>query len=278
MKRVASIQDVSCLGKCSQTIALPVISAMGIETSIIPTAVLSTHTMFSGFTFTDLFSDIRPIMDHWKSQDIHFDGILTGYLGTVKHIDIISDFYDEFTDEGTLRIVDPVFADNGKMYPGFDDEYAKAVTSLCAKADYIVPNITEAAIMAGVPYKTDYDRPYIDNIINRLAELGASNIIVTSVMRGKENGIIARLADGSTFEYFRPHIDAAFHGTGDLYTSALTGALLRDISPEESIKLAVDYTTLTLAKTLENESHNWYGVDFEETIPELIKMLEKAAS
>jgi pyridoxine kinase len=276
MKRIVSIQDVSCLGKCSQTIALPVISAMGIETSIIPTAVLSTHTMFEGFTFTDLFSDIRPIMDHWKSQDIHFDGIVTGYLGTVKHIDIIADFYDEFSVDGTLKIVDPVFADNGKMYPGFDDEYAKAVASLCAKADYIVPNITEAAIMAGVPYKTDYDAAYINDIIDKLAGSGAKNIIVTSVRRGDENGIIARLADGSSYEYFRPHIDAAFHGTGDLYTSALTGALLRGIDPKKSISLAVDYTRLTLAKTLENETHNWYGVDFEETIPELIKMIDEA--
>ena len=274
MKRIASIQDISCIGKCSQTIALPVISSMGIEVSVIPTAVLSTHTMFPGFTFNDLYEDIHNIMEHWKTLNIHFDGILTGYLGTTKHIKLISDFYDEFASDDTLTIVDPVFADNGKMYAGFDDEYAKAVTSLCCKAEYILPNITEAAIMAGMPYRTAYDSAYIDEILDRLTEVGASNIIITSIIRGNDNGIIAKLKDGSTFEYFRPHIDSVFHGTGDLFASTFTGALLHEgYNLEKAVKLAVDYTALTLEATLRNERHNWYGVDFESTIPELIRML-----
>lgn len=276
MKRIASIQDISCIGKCSQTIALPIISAMGIEVSVIPTAVLSTHTMFPGFTFEDLYNNIRPVMEHWKTLDIHFDGILTGYLGTRSHIALIADFYDEFASDDTLTIVDPVFADNGKMYAGFDDEYAKAVTSLCNRARYIVPNITEAAIMAGVPYKTNYDALYIKDILDRLADTGASNIIITSILRGDENGIVARLADGSTFEYFRPHINSVFHGTGDLFSSTLTGALLHDdYTLYKAVKLAVDYTALTLEATIRNKTHNWYGVDFESTIPELIRMLNE---
>ena len=274
MKRIVSIQDISCIGKCSQTIALPVISAMGIEVSVIPTAVLSTHTMFPGFTFNDLYGDIRNIMDHWKTLDIHFDGILTGYLGTTKHIQLISDFYDEFATDDTLTIVDPVFADNGKMYAGFDEAYARAVTSLCRKAAYIIPNITEAAIMAGVPYRTTYNASYVNDILDRLSDTGASNIIITSIIRGKENGIAARLEDGSTFEYFRPHIDSIFHGTGDLFASTLTGALLHDgYNLEKAVRLAVDYTSVTLEATLKNKTHNWYGVDFECTIPELIRML-----
>ncbi len=275
MKKLISIQDVSCLGKCSQTIALPIISAMGIETAIIPTAVLSTHTMFPGFTFTDLSSDMPNIVSHWKSLDIYFDAILTGYLGTVNHIQMISDFYDKFADESTLTIADPVFADNGKMYPSFNKEYADAVTSLCSKARYIVPNITEAAIMADMPYIDKYDRSYINEILDRLSDKGASNIIITSIRRDNENGIVSRFSDGSDFEYFKPHIDTQFHGTGDLFASTFAGALLNGLSVSDAAALAVDYTAHTLHVTLENKSHSWYGVDFETTIPWLLKRLGK---
>lgn len=275
MKRLISIQDVSCIGKCSQTIALPIISAMGIETSIIPTAVLSAHTMFEGFTFKDLSDEIPDISAHWKSLGIHFDAILTGYLGTTKHIKMIFDFYKSFADTNTLTIVDPVFADNGKMYAGFDEEYANAVASLCKTAGYIVPNITEAAIMAGLPYKASYDEAYINKILDRLGNAGAGNIIITSIRRGNENGIVARLSDGTHFEYFKPHIDATFHGTGDLFTSTFSGALLNDFSVIDAAKIAVDYTAHTLLATIKNKTHNWYGVDFEETIPKLLKMTGK---
>lgn len=273
MKRLVSIQDISCIGKCSQTIALPLISAMGIETSIIPTAVLSAHTMFPGFTFTDLSASIPEIISHWKSLNLHFDAILTGYLGTTRHIDMIFDFYEQFAEDSTLTIVDPVFADNGKMYAGFDEEYAHAITSLCKKADYIVPNITEAAIMAELPYRKDYDASYINEILDRLSAFGASNIIITSIRRKNENGIIARLSCGTAFEYFKPHIDAAFHGTGDLFASAFAGALLNNYSAYDAARLAVDYTAYTLNVTQNNKTHNWYGIDFEQTIPWLIDRL-----
>lgn len=275
MKRLISIQDISCLGKCSQTIALPIISAMGIETTIIPTAVLSTHTMFPGFTFTDLSSDMPDIVAHWKSLDVHFDAILTGYLGTVSHIQMIHDFYNDFADKDTLTIVDPVFADNGKMYPIFNKEYAEAVTTLCSKARYIVPNITEASIMADMPYKENYDYSYINEILDTLSDKGASNIIITSIRRDDENGIIARFSDGSDFEYFKPHIDSQFHGTGDLFASTFAGALLNGFAASDAVTIAVDYTAHTLLKTLENKSHSWYGVDFETTIPWLLKRLGK---
>lgn len=273
MKRLVSIQDISCIGKCSQTIALPLISAMGIETSIIPTAVLSAHTMFPGFTFCDLSDSIPEIISHWKSLNLHFDAILTGYLGTTRHINMILDFYEQFAEENTLTIVDPVFADNGKMYAGFDNEYAHAVTSLCKKAGYIVPNITEAAIMSGLPYREGFDASYINEILDRLSAFGASNIIITSIRRGNENGIIARLSNGTDFEYFKPHIDATFHGTGDLFTSTFAGALLNNYSAYDAARLAVDYTAYTLGVTQNNKTHNWYGIDFEETIPWLIKKL-----
>lgn len=273
MKRLVSIQDISCIGKCSQTIALPVISAMGIETSIIPTAVLSAHTMFPGFTFKDLSDNITPIMEHWKTLDIHFDAVLSGYLGNINHINMLLDFYDKFAYDNTLTIADPVFADNGKIYPGFDEEYAKAIGLIAGKARYILPNITEAAFMAGLEYRTGYDMDYISRILDNLVSAGASNIIITSVIRGNENGIVARFEDGSIFEYFKPDIKGVFHGTGDLFASTFAGALLNGFSAEKAAGIAVEYTSYTLEVTLENKTHNWYGIDFETTIPYLLRLI-----
>lgn len=273
MKRVVSIQDISCVGKCSQTIALPIISAMGIETSVIPTAVLSTHTMFPDFTFKDLSDQIRPISRHWKQQNICFDAILSGYLGSIDQIDLILEFYDQFKTEDTITVIDPVFADNGRMYPGFDSEYAKAMSSLCSKADYIVPNITEAAFMAGIPYKSDYDAGYSNELLNILSEKGSKNIIITSIINNNKNGIVARMADGTYLSCFRDNINVNFHGTGDVFASTFTGALVRGFTVSEAVEIAVDYTTETLHATLADNAHSWYGVNFETTIPYLLRRI-----
>ena len=154
MKRILTIQDISCIGKCSLTVALPIISALGVETAILPTAVLSTHTMFNNFTFHDLTDEIVPITKHWKEENLDFDIIYTGYLGSARQIDLVADLFDEFKTENNLTIVDPVMADNGKLYPGFDEAYATQMTSLCAKADIIIPNITEASYLTGKSCRT----------------------------------------------------------------------------------------------------------------------------
>ena len=161
MKRILTIQDISCFGKCSITIALPVISAMGVETTILPTAVLSTHTMFKGFTVKDLTDQLRPITAHWKAEGIHFDAIYTGYLGSAEEIEISREIFRTFREDGTLVFIDPVMADNGKMYPAFDENYARLNAGLCAEADIIVPNITEACFMTDTEYKEVYDEAYI---------------------------------------------------------------------------------------------------------------------
>ena len=150
LKRAAAIHDISGFGKCSLTVALPIISAMGIEVSVIPTAVLSTHTGgFTGFTYRDLTGDMRPIAEHWNSLGIKFDAIYSGFLGSVEQIDIVTDFIDDFKEKDTVVLVDPAMADGGKMYTVFDMDFAKQMTRLCAKADIIVPNFTEAAFMLG---------------------------------------------------------------------------------------------------------------------------------
>ena len=161
MKKVVTMQDISCVGKCSITAAFPVISAMGVETALIPTAVLSTHTMFQGFTFCDLTKEIRPIMDHWEKEQFRFDGIYTGYLGSFEQLDIASELFERFGRDGFI-LVDPAMADNGKLYYGFDQKFADEMAKLCGKADYICPNLTEASFMLRKEYCGDnYDEAYV---------------------------------------------------------------------------------------------------------------------
>ena len=168
MKRIVTIQDISCVGKCSLTVALPIISAMGIETSIIPTAVLSTHTVFNNFTFKDLTDQIEPISNHWKEEKFNFDAIYTGYLGSKEQVNVISKFFDDFKSESNFIFVDPAMADNGKLYPSFNDEFVEEMKKLCSKADIISPNLTEAAMLTGREYKNEYNFDYIKDIAKAL--------------------------------------------------------------------------------------------------------------
>ena len=181
MKRILTIQDISCLGKCSLTVALPIISACGVEASILPTAVLSTHTMFKDFTFTDLTNDMAPITDHWKQNNLGFDALYTGYLGSKEQINIVADIFDKFKTDDNIILIDPVMADNGKLYPGFTQEFAFDMAKLCAKADVIVPNMTETSFMLGIPYVTEYDEDYIKDVLKKLVGLGAKTAILTGV-------------------------------------------------------------------------------------------------
>ena len=277
MKKVLTIQDISCLGKCSTTVALPIISAMGVETVILPTAVLSTHTMFKNFTVKDLMDQLVPITDHWKAEGVKFDAIYTGYLGSAEEIEIVKKIFDEFKTEDTLIFIDPVMADNGKLYPAFDEAYAKENAVLCGKADIIVPNITEACFMTDTEYKEVYDEEYVKTLLGKLAKLGAKKVVLTGVSLSEgKTGVYGY--DTETDQYFthqNDRVDAMFHGTGDIFASVSVGALTRGLSLDQAFKLAADYTADTIKTTIENPEKPWYGVDFETTIPELVTELGK---
>ena len=275
MKRVLTIQDISCLGKCSLTIALPVISALGVETVILPTAVLSTHTMFKNFTVRDLTEDLIPITDHWKKENVKFDAIYTGYLGSAEEIDIAKRIFKEFRTDDTLVFIDPVMADNGKLYSAFDMEYAKLNASLCAEADIIVPNITEACFMTGMEYKEIYDESYIKELMTGLVRLGSKMAVITgvSLSPGKTGVYGYDKVNDKYFVYQNDRVDATYHGTGDLFSSIAVGAIMRGLSVEDAFKLAADHTAKTIRETLKNPAEPWYGVDFEATMPDLIKAL-----
>lgn len=275
MKRIVTIQDISCVGKCSLTVALPIISAMGVECAIVPTAVLSTHTMFNGFTFKDLTDEIIPIAEHWQKENIGFDSVYTGYLGSFEQINIVSDFFDRFKTDDNIIFIDPVMADNGKLYPGFDEKFAKAMAKLCAKADVIVPNLTEACFMTDSEYNVDGDKDYIINIINKLAALGAKKVVLTGVSfeKGKTGFVGMDSKTGEIFSYSHDKVDASYHGTGDVFSSTAVGALMRGYELPEALKIAADYTVDCIKTTIKNGKINWYGVDFEEAMPRLVEKL-----
>ena len=277
MKRILTIQDISCLGKCSITVALPVISAMGIETVILPTAVLSTHTMFQGFTVKDLTDQLMPITEHWKKEKVHFDAIYTGYLGSAEEIEITKKIFAEFGGDDTLIFIDPVMADNGKLYPAFDEAYAKLNAGLCGCADIIVPNITEACFMTDTEYRTEYDEAYILGLLDKLAALGAKTVVLTgvSLAPGKTGVYGLDTVTGETFRYQNNKIDAAFHGTGDIFASVSVGAVMRGLSLHDAFKVAADYTAKTIEVTMTNPAKPWYGVDFEATLPSLMETLKE---
>ena len=274
MKRVLTIQDISCLGKCSLTIALPVISALGSETVILPTAVLSTHTMFKNFTCKDLSDQIEPIEKHWLSENVKFDCIYTGYLGTIGQIDMMKTLFKNFKTENTTIIVDPVMADNGKLYPAFNMDYVKKNAELCAAADIIVPNITEAAFMTGMAYKETYDESYIKEMLARLNDLGAGISVLTgvSLSPGKTGVMGYERATGDYYVYQNDRVNAAYHGTGDLFSSTVVGEIMKGKNWRDAMRIAADYTAHTIEVTLQSPDEPWYGVDFETTLPELIAM------
>lgn len=274
MKKVLTVQDISCLGKCSLTIALPVISALGSETVILPTAVLSTHTMFKNFTCKDLSDQIEPITAHWKSEGVKFDAIYTGYLGTIEQIDMIKRIFRDFRGENTVIFVDPVMADNGKLYPAFDMDYVKKNAELCAGADIVVPNITEASLMTGMDYREEYGVDYIKELLRRMNDLGARVNVITGVSleKGKTGVMGFDRESGEYYVYQNDRVDAVYHGTGDLFSSACVGEIMKGRDWRDAMRIAADYTARTIEVTLESADKPWYGVDFEATLPELIAM------
>lgn len=271
-KRALTIQDISCVGQCSLTVALPIISACGIETSVLPSAVLSTHTAgFTGFTCRDLTDDMPGICAHWKKEGLTFDGIYTGYLGSAKQIGYVKDIITATAAEGCLVVIDPAMADNGKLYPAFDMEYVAEMRKLCAEADYLLPNITEACFLTGIEYRTQYDRAYIGELLEKLCALGAKNVILTGVSYAEGRTGVVVYERGEERYYEHTQIAGGIHGTGDIYASAFVGAKLRGKTAYEAAQIAADYVVECILESRKDSSHT-YGARFE---PVLAKLIEK---
>lgn len=276
MKRVVSIQDFSCVGKCSLTVALPVISAMGVECAAIPTAVLSAHTAFPGFTCADLSGQLAPIAAHWKKLGLRFDTIYTGYLASRQQAELVCRFLDEFGGANTLIFVDPAMADNGALYPSVSPDFPAQMAKLCARADVIVPNLTEACLLTGTEFRTAYDEAYLRTLLNRLLKLGAKRAVITGIrFEEDEIGVVAADGSGAVFSCAARQRGGAFCGTGDLFASACVGAMTAGRTLEQALAIAVDYTAECIRLTMENPEANWYGLEFERATAYLLRRMEQ---
>ena len=274
MKRIMTIQDISCIGKCSLTVALPIISALGIETAIVPTAILSTHTQFKGMTFRDLTDDMDPIKEHWKKEGFRFQAIYTGYLGSERQIEIVRDYVKEFKEDDTKVIIDPVMADNGKLYSGFDENFPKKMATLCSLADVILPNLSEAALLLGVSYPGEDAAPSeTKKLLKGLAKLCNGIVVITGVTI--EDGTFGFMGldvkSGKFFSYGQPLVPFRSHGTGDIFASTFTGALIRGASTYDALRLAADYVRACIKNTYEDPDRVNYAVNFEAELPWLIR-------
>lgn len=277
-KRIVTIQDISCFGRCSLTVALPIISAAGIEACCIPTAVLSTHTGgFTGFTYRDLTDEVKPVSDHWASLGLDFDAVYTGYLGSFEQIALVSDFFDRFGKDGCIVMVDPVMADNGRLYGGFSPDFPAGMAKLCGKADLLVPNLTEAAFMLGEEFRGEnYDRDYIEGLVRRLAGLGPSMVVLTGISfeAGRLGAASYDAASDCVSYYFNERIEGYFHGTGDVFASALLAAVMNKRTIADAAKIAVDYTLEAIKRTRDAGTEPRCGVNFEQSLPSLLQSLE----
>jgi len=272
-KKILTIQDISCVGQCSLTVALPILSACNLETCILPSAVLSTHTAgFHGFTFRDLTDDMPEIQAHWKKENIKFKAIYTGYLGSVKQVGYVQDILNTMGTDDCVRIVDPAMADNGMLYSIFNDEYVAAMRGLCASADILLPNITEACFLADMEYRETYDRSYIEELLDKLSKLGVHTIVLTGVGYAPEKTGVIVYENGAIRYYEHNKVSKGCHGTGDIYASAFTGALMNDKDIFDAAKIAADYTVKCIINTKDDPDH-WYGAKFETALRDLMDML-----
>ena len=274
-KRILTIQDASCVGQCSLTVALPVLSACGVEASVLPSALLSTHTSgFTGFTVLDLSDEFPKIIEHWKKEGITFDGVYTGYI-LEKQMGYIDTICREL-NRGP-KIIDPVMADHGSFYYGFDEKFAAKMADLCRGADVILPNLTEAAFLLGEECRlSGYDYDYIEGLCRRLKDtLDVGCVILTGVsFADDELGVC--VFENSTFHYyFSEKIARNFHGTGDIYSSTFVGAYMRGKSAFDAAKIAVDYTVQAIKLTVDHADIHPYGVFFESAVPYLVELLNE---
>lgn len=270
-KRILTIQDISCVGQCSMTVALPILSACGHETCILPTALLSTHTGGFGKPAVAHFGEMLPeIRKHWQENNITFDAILVGYLGSVQAVEAAESILEDMLTPGGISIVDPAMADHGKRYSGLTEEYAKAMQNLCRKADIILPNITEATMFTGLPYRDDPEESYIREL---LGSLNHPCVILTGV--GYEpgmTGVVIREGEQQSY-YAHSKIGKNYHGTGDMFAACFAGARMQGRTLLDAVKIAADFVCAAITETERNPAH-WYGVKFETALPELMRMLE----
>ncbi len=274
MKRIVSIQDISCIGKCSETVALPIISCLGVETAILPTSILSTHTAFKNFTFKSLVDEAKKIIKHWEQENFKFDLIYIGYTGNIEILNLVLEFIDKFKTDNNIVVFDPAMADNGKLYSGIDIGVLEKMKEVCKKADVIKPNLTEAALLLGEKYKEKHSIEDIKEQAKKLLKLGSKNVVITGVENEGKIGVLA--FDGAKYySNFETKYNQSFHGTGDIFTSCLSGCIVQGKPLEQAITIASKFTTECVRLTFGDENSTKHGVKFEQAIPYLLNLFYK---
>lgn len=275
--KILTIQDISCYGQCSITVALPIISAFGIETAVLPSAVLSTHTAgFTDYTFRDLTEDLPAILEHWEKEEIFFDAIYTGYIGSIQQLDYIKEIIKSRLKPGGLVFVDPAMADYGEFYYGFDQDFADKMGELCKLGDYILPNTTEACYILHKPWKADFTKEEMIEIAKELSAFTKRHVILKGDNH-KEDKLGMIVLDKNDPEnpkiVYNDKIDHLSHGTGDVFASAFVGSSINGKSPSCSAKIAGEFTKKAIEETVDDSKHG-YGVKFEKVIPCIQKLLD----
>lgn len=262
--KILTVQDLSCVGQCSLTVALPILSSFGLETAVLPTAILSEHTAFQHFTFLDLAENMKNTLESWKKDGHKFSAIYTGYLGDIRHFDIVGEIIDSCGEEGLFTVIDPAFGDNGKLYPLFDEKYVDGMRKFISRADVVLPNVTEACYLLKREYLTSYTREDILTVLRELSGMGGCNVLLTGF---SENGKIGFAAYDKKTEkaayYLTDYVKGAFHGTGDIFASAFTGAYLNGKPLYEAGKVAAEFVKKAILAT--EDGHD-YGVRFEKVL------------
>ena len=267
--RVLSVQDLSCLGKCSLTVALPVLSAMGCVATPLPTAFLSTHTAFPGPHVRDLTEELLPVCEHWRSIGAEFDAIAVGYLSDPRQADAVAAVLDAFS---AFKVIDPVMGDHGKPYSRITSAHVEAMKQLCVRADVLLPNVTEACLLTGIPYREDGDEDYFRQLLQDLSAFGPKAVILTGVSTAPDKLGFAGLEGDRYFFYQAENIPLRCHGTGDLFAAVCTGGVMSGKSIEDAARLAASFVERVLKNTPEATP---FGVPFEEQLPWLWQSLRQ---
>ena len=274
-KKILTIQDISCYGQCSITVALPIISAFGIETAVLPSAVLSTHTSgFSEYTVRDLTEDLPNIRKHWEKEGIYFDAIYTGFIGSIEQLDYIKDIIDSRLKPDGLVFVDPAMADQGEFYNGFDQEFADKMGELCKLGDYILPNTTEACYILHKEWKEDFTKDEMLDMAEELSKFTKRHVILKGYDNNNQMGMIVLDKEKSSVDIvYNDKIDYITHGSGDVFASTFVGSTISGKSPSTATKIAGELTKKAIEKTISDPTHT-YGVKFEQVIPKIYELLK----
>lgn len=267
MKKVLSIQDLSCMGKCSLTVALPILSAMGHSCSVLPTAVLSTHTGFPAPVVQPMTENLLPFAEHMVSVGGGFDCISTGYLSGPQQAEVVCAVLDKFD---CLKVIDPAMGDHGRLYARMTDAQVEAMKHLCRRGDFLLPNLTEAAFLTGLPYREDGDGMYLIEMAEALCGFGARGVIITGISWDEGHTGWAGMQNGRFFSYRAKRIMRTQHGTGDMFAAVTTGALVQGKPLHIAGALAAKFVEQSILATPESTP---FGANFESQLPWLWEQL-----